>query len=172
MTVSIIAAESLNRVIGKDGELPWKMPADMRYFMRMTTGHHIIMGRKTYEEGGISKPLPRRVNIIVTRQEDWKSDGCIVVHSLEKALKIAKDADEQEVFVIGGEQIYCLALEKDLVDKIYLTQIEVHIPDGDTFFPQLNRKIWQKTSLERHPADEKNPYAYTFRVWEKTADIQ
>jgi len=167
MKVSLIAAESLNHVIGRNGELPWKMPADMRYFMRKTTGHHIIMGRKTYEEGGINKPLPRRVNIIVTRQKDWKSEGCIVVHSMEAALKIAEEGGEQEAFIIGGEQIYRLALEKDLVDTIYLTQIEVRIPDGDTFFPKLDREVWHKTSHEDHAANEKNPYAYAFRVWEK-----
>ncbi len=167
MITSIIAAESLNRVIGKNGELPWKMPSDMRYFMRKTKGHHVIMGRKTYEEGGINKPLPRRVNIIVTRQKDWESEGCIVVHSLEEGLKIAKNADETETFVIGGEQIYRLALDKDLVDKIYLTLIEVRIPDGDTFFPKLDRTVWKKTYHEQHAADEKNPYAYAFREWGK-----
>lgn len=167
MKVSIIAAESLNYVIGRNGELPWKMPADMRYFMRKTTGHHIIMGRKTYEEGGINKPLPKRVNIIVTRQKDWKSEGCIVVDSIEAGLKVAEKGGEQEAFIIGGEQIYRLALEKDLVDIIYLTQIEVRIPDGDTFFPKLDREIWHKTSHEDYAADDKNAYAYAFRVWEK-----
>lgn len=167
MIVSLIAAESLNHVIGVDGELPWKMPADMRYFMKKTTGHHIIMGRKTYEEGGINKPLPKRVNIIVTRQKDWTAKGCIVVHSVEEGLKIAEKAGEEEVFIIGGEQIYRLALEKDLVDKIYLTQIEVRIPDGDTFFPTLNREIWERTAYLRYPSDEKNPYAYAFREYRK-----
>ncbi len=167
MKVSIIAAESLNNVIGVDGELPWKVPADMRYFMKKTTGHHIIMGRKTYEEGGINKPLPRRVNIIVTRQKDWAAGGCIVVHSLEEALKVAEDGGEQEAFIIGGEEIYRLALKKDVVDKIYLTQIEVRIPDGDAFFPVLDRDIWERTAYHRYPSSDENPYAYAFREYEK-----
>lgn len=171
MKVSIIAAESINHVIGVAGELPWKAPADMRYFMKKTTGHHIIMGRKTYEEGGINKPLPRRVNIIITRQKDWTSEGCIVVHSLEEALKIAKEGGEKEAFVIGGEQIYRLALEKDIVDKIYLTQIEVEIPDGDAFFPILDGEVWEQTVYDRYSSDEKNPYAYAFREYQKKADL-
>ncbi|MEZ4886265.1 MAG: dihydrofolate reductase [Chitinophagales bacterium] len=172
MKVSIIAAESENHVIGVDGELPWKVPADMRYFMKKTTGHHIIMGRKTYEEGGVNKPLPKRVNIIVTRQKDWQAEGCIIVHSIEDALKIAEEGGEQEAFVIGGEQIYRLALEKDLVDKIYLTQIEVRIPDGDAFFPTLDRDVWERTVYERYPSDEKNMYAYAFREYQKKEDLK
>jgi len=121
MTVSMIAAATKNLVIGKDGKMPWYLPNDLRYFRRITLRHHVIMGRKTYEEFGKSKPLPKRTNIVVTRQKGLLLDGCHVVHSVEHGLEIARKNGETEAFIIGGAQIYCLALP--LADRIYLTNI-------------------------------------------------
>ncbi|MFA8434009.1 MAG: dihydrofolate reductase [Marinifilaceae bacterium] len=155
MKVSIIVAASRNDVIGKDNDLIWHLSSDLKRFKSLTTGHHIIMGRKTFES--IGKPLPNRTSIIITRQKDYSVDGCIVVNSLEEALSQVEN--EEEVFIIGGGSIYQEALEK--ADKIYLTRVH-HDFDGDTFFPKLNAKDWESVAREDHMPDEKNPFPYSF----------
>lgn len=155
MPVSIIVAASKNNVIGKDNQLIWHLSADLKRFKTLTTGHHIIMGRKTFES--IGKPLPNRTSIIITRQTDYKADGCIVVNSLEEALK--KVPAEQEAFIIGGGTIYKEAINK--ADKLYLTLVHAEF-DGDTFFPEHDEKIWNCLNREDHISDEKNEYAYSF----------
>ncbi|MDE5418328.1 dihydrofolate reductase [Labilibaculum sp. DW002] len=155
MKLSIIVAASQNNVIGKDNQLIWRLSADLKRFKALTTGHHIIMGRKTFDS--IGKPLPNRTSIIITRQADYKAEGCIVVNSLEEAIE--KAADQEEVFIIGGGTIYKEALSK--ADKLYYTKVHKDF-EGDTFFPVVNFQEWESVSREDCMPDEKNEYAYSF----------
>jgi len=155
MPISIIVAASQNNVIGKNNQLIWRLSADLKRFKALTTGHHIIMGRKTFDS--IGKPLPNRTSIIITRQEDYKAEGCIVVNSLEEAL--TKVPADQEAFIIGGGTIYKEAIDK--ADKLYLTMVHGKF-DGDTFFPKLDSKVWESLKREDHMPDEKNEHAYSF----------
>jgi dihydrofolate reductase len=157
---SLIAAIAQNNIIGKDNKLVWHMPADMRFFKNTTMGHTLIMGRKTFESFG--KPLPGRKSIVITRQKNWQYEGVVVVHSLEDAIKFAP-ADE-EVFIIGGAEIYRQAMP--LCQKMYLTIIH-HDFEGDTKFPAIDFSQWHLMSDEKHIADEKNAYDYSFRVYER-----
>jgi dihydrofolate reductase len=161
MTISLVVAAANNNTIGKDGKMPWHLSNDMKYFKNITWGMPVIMGRKTFESLG--KPLPGRKNILITRQ-DLKTEGVAVVKNFDDALFVARDTDAKEVFVIGGGEIYRLAFEKS--KRIYLTRVKGE-PEGDTFFPELDRKEWYLTSQEDHEADEKNSYAYSFQVWER-----
>lgn len=163
MKISIIAAVSENGVIGKDGEIPWYLPSDLKHFKELTTGHHIIMGRKTYES--IGKPLPDRTNVIVTRQQDYKTEGVEVVHSLDAALELVERSGNTQCFIIGGGEIFRQAMDK--VNKIYLTRVHTKT-EGDTYFPELDPLIWKEVSREQNLADEKNPYPYDFVVYERT----
>ncbi len=155
MPISIIVAASQNNVIGKDNQLIWRLSADLKRFKALTTGHHIIMGRKTFDS--IGKPRPNRTAIIITRQADYKAEGCIVVNSLEEAL--AKVPADQEAFVIGGGTIYKEAIDK--ADKLYLTLVHGKF-DGDTFFPKHDSKMWESLKREDHMPDAKNEHAYSF----------
>ena len=166
MKISLIVAAAENGVIGKDNNLIWHLPKDMKFFKETTTGHHVIMGRKNFESIPHKySPLPNRTNIIITRQSDYVAKGCVVVNSLEEALEFARDNGEGEAFIIGGGQIYKLALDKGLVDKIYLTKIHYSF-DGDTFMPPLSSN-WIETKKIEHPADEKHRYSYDFITLEK-----
>ena len=166
MKVSLIVAASENGVIGKDNDLIWHLPKDMRFFKDTTMGHHVIMGRKNFESIPHKfRPLPNRTNVVITRQTAYKADGCMVVSSIEGALQIAKHNGEDEAFIIGGGQIYKLALEANLVDKIYLTKVH-HSFEGDTFFPALN-KDWKEISRIQNQADEKHLYNFDFITLEK-----
>ena len=166
MTISLIAAMAQNRVIGKNNDLPWRLPDDMKFFMQTTKGHHVLMGRKNYDSLGEKfRPLPHRTNIVVTRQKDLKAPGCIIVNSVEKGLGIAVENNEPEIFVIGGAEIYKIALP--LADRIYLTEIHARI-EGDTFFPEFNKREWQEVSRKPHAADDRHPYAFDFVIYEKT----
>ncbi|HWK99396.1 MAG TPA: dihydrofolate reductase, partial [Parapedobacter sp.] len=133
---------------------------DLRFFKRTTTGHTVIMGRKTYESVG--KPLPNRRNIIITRQAAYAVEGAEVVHSLTAALD--KSADESEVFVVGGAEIYKEALA--IIDRIYLTRVHITLP-GDSFFPELDEQTWRLVSEDSYPADERHAYRYTFQIYER-----
>ncbi len=153
--ISIIVAMAKNRVIGKDNDMPWHLPADLQHFRKMTSGKPIIMGRKTYES--IGRPLPKRHNIIVSRNGDYEVDGCDVVSSLDEAVKIAGDVDE--LFIIGGGFLYNQTI--DQADKLYLTFIDLEV-DGDTLFPKYEHLKLTKSASEHHQKDEKNPYNYEF----------
>ena len=163
MTVSLIVALSANRVIGRDGGLPWYLPADLRHFKRTTMGHHLIIGRRTWEEVG--KPLPGRDMVVVTRSRNFAPEGVQVVRSVEQALEIA--ATDDEPFIGGGAQIYRIALARDLVDRLYLTRIHTEI-EGDTRFPEIDFDTWELVSEDHHEADEKNEFAYSFLVFERS----
>ncbi|MBI1761807.1 MAG: dihydrofolate reductase [Acidobacteria bacterium] len=157
MIVSLIAALDRRRGIGKDNQLPWRLPADMKRFRELTLGHHLIVGRKTYES--IGKPLPGRTLIIVTRQPDVQVKGCLVVDSVAEALALANTRGEQEVFVIGGAEIYAQTLAQ--ADRLYLTFVEAEVA-ADTFFPVFAADDWQEVERSTHAADEKHQYAFTF----------
>lgn len=163
MIISAIAAMSSNRVIGVENQLPWHLPADMKYFMRTTRGHHVIMGRKTFESMGV--PLKNRTNIIITRDMFYSASGIMVTHSLREALEIPRVHEEQEVFIIGGAEIYKLALP--VLDRIYLTEIDLEVENGDAFFPMFESSEWKIISEEKHDPDIKNQYSYTFKIFEK-----
>jgi dihydrofolate reductase len=166
MKVSLIVAAAENGVIGKDNDLIWHLPKDMLFFKETTLNHHVIMGRKNFESIPHKyRPLPNRTNIVITRQPDYKADGCVVVNSVEAALEIAKENGDKEPFIIGGGQIYKLALEANLVDRIYLTKIH-HTFDGDTFFPELNNK-WKELNKTVNKADEKHAYDYDYITLER-----
>lgn len=155
MEVCIVVAVAENGVIGKDNDLIWHLPADLKFFKNTTTGHHIIMGRKTYES--IGKPLPNRTTIIITRKTDYTAEGCIVVNSLQDALAAVKNDDQP--CIVGGAEIYRQAM--DVTDVIYLTRIH-HSFEGDTYFPEIPEDKWVVESEEPHQPDEKNKYPYTF----------
>lgn len=157
MIKSIIVAKADNNVIGKNNSLIWHMPADLRHFKSKTMGHYIIMGRKTFES--MDKPLPGRTSIVVTRNKDYRAEGCLIVHHVQEAFDIAEANKQKEVFILGGAQIYDITL--DAADKIYLTEIKATL-EGDTFFPEIDKSKWREVRREEHEADEKNPYPYAF----------
>jgi len=161
MLISIIAAMSLNWVIAKNNQIPWRIPGEQKRFKEITWGHSLIMGRKTYES--IGKPLPGRTNIVITRQQNYTAAGCIVVHSLEAALKNCPP-NETEAFIIGGAQIFRLALP--IVQRIYLTTIQQEI-EGDAFFPEVSSTEFNEIKLEYIDAI----VPYTFAVLERATGI-
>ena len=162
MPVSLIVAVSSNGKIGRDGGLPWYLPADLKHFKRTTMGHHLIIGRRTWEEVG--KPLPGRTMVVVTRSRRFAPKGAQVVRSVEQALELA--AEDDEPFIGGGSQIYRIALAGDLVDRIYLTRIHAEV-EGDTHFPDFDLGEWELVTEEHHEADEKNEFDYSFLVYER-----
>lgn len=162
MTLSIIAALGRNRAIGYQNQLPWRLPADLQRFKQLTLGHHILMGRKTYES--IGRPLPGRTSIIITRQADYKAEGCLIAHSLEEAIALAKARGEQEAFVIGGADIYAQAIP--LADRMYLTFVEAE-PEADAFFPMFDENAWGTTEEVSFTTDEKHAYAMKFITLQK-----
>ncbi len=170
ITLSIIVAMSNNRAIGKDNQLLWHLPEDLRYFKQITMGKPIVMGRKTFES--IGRPLPGRLNIVITRQNDWSHDGVRVVHSIDEALRLAEAQSMidgiNEIMVIGGAEIYKTALPK--TDKLYLTRVDADI-EGDAFFPEIDELQWRETSRDVFAArpDHHNPYDYAFCVLERIA---
>ena len=163
MKISLICAVSQNGVIGRDNRLPWHLPADLAHFKRLTTGHHILMGRKTYES--IGKPLPNRTNIVITRQADFQAGGCLVANSLEEALGLC--VNNEELFIIGGAEIYRQALP--IANKIYLTYIR-HNFEGDTFLFEIDSSVWSEASREDFGPDGKNKYSYSFITYKKSKE--
>lgn len=164
MIVSAIVAAAKNRVIGFQNEIPWYLPADFRYFKKTTMGHHIIMGRKCFES--IGRPLPKRTNIIITRDPFYLAYDCLIVHSIQEALQLAEDNHETEAFIIGGGEIYAQSM--DLLDRIYYTEVDIE-PEGDVFFPELDPNIWREVSREFHEKDDKNEVDYSFVVHERVS---
>ena len=162
MIISLIVAMDEKRGIGKAGKLPWRLSSDLKRFRELTMGHHLIVGRKTFES--IGKPLPGRQMIVVTRNTGFKPEGCIVAGSVQEALDIALERGETEVFVIGGAQIYSQTFQ--IADRVYLTQVHAKV-DADTFFPELNYEAWTPTQSAFQPADDKNQYSFTFNLLER-----
>jgi dihydrofolate reductase len=162
MIITLVVAASENNVIGRDGGLPWDLPNDMRHFKEITIGHTVVMGRKTYSS--IGRPLPDRRNIIVTRQDDFRVEGCEIVHSLEEAFALSEEAASEEVCVIGGGEIYAQALP--FASRIELTRVHITI-DGDTFFPKFSEDSWEEINREEHEEDDDHIYPYTFLTYER-----
>jgi dihydrofolate reductase len=162
MLVSAIVAAAENHVIGDGEDIPWRISTDLKYFKRTTLNHHVIMGRKTFASMG--RPLPKRTNIVLTRDPLFVATGIIVAHSIEEALTIAYDNGEQEAFIIGGGEIYRQSM--DYLDKIYLTRVHAEMP-GETTFPELDTAQWELVSQEAHPAGERDDHPFTFEIYER-----
>ncbi|MEM7109660.1 MAG: dihydrofolate reductase [Bacteroidota bacterium] len=165
MKISMIAAVAKNRVIGKDNDLVWNLPDDMKFFMRTTSGNPVIMGRKNYESIPAKyRPLPKRKNIIITRQPNYAAEGAFVVHSLEAAIVLAQEDSPEETFIIGGGQIYEMGL--DVADTLYITEIDGTF-DGDTFFPHYDPSEWKEVKRIPHPTDDRHAYSFDFVTYER-----
>ncbi len=160
--IKILVACDENRVIGKDNQLIWHLPADLKRFKSLTTGHVILMGRKTYES--IGKPLPNRTTIVITRQADFQAEGTITAHSVDEAILKAKSLSREDIFIVGGAEIYTLSLA--LADQILLTQLHDFF-DGDAYFPEISAETWEIVARERGLTDEKNPFQYSFITYQK-----
>ena len=165
MITALVVAVAGNGVIGRDGALPWSLPADLKHFRTLTTGHHVVMGRKTH--ASIGRALPGRTNLVLTRHPELVAPGCRAVATLDEALAIARAAGETECFVIGGAGVYARALPR--ARRIHLTEVHAAL-DGDVRFPPFDRACWAEVSRETRPADERNPYPLAFTVLERVAD--
>jgi dihydrofolate reductase len=161
MLISGIVAKSLNHVIGVDNRLPWRLPADLSYFKQLTLNHHIMMGRKTFES--IGKPLPQRTSIILTKDTAYNFENTFVTNSIQKGIEFAEQNAENELFIIGGAEIYRLAMP--LLNRLYVTEVQVYI-EGDKFFPLISED-WQEINREKHSKDLKNIYDYEFVMYQK-----
>jgi len=157
--ISLIVAMDEKRGIGIEGKLPWHLPADLRHFKSLTMGHHIIMGRKTYES--IGRPLPGRIMVVITRNPAYQAEGCLIAHSLEAAIEKARKSGEDEAFIIGGGQIFAEAIE--LADRIYLTLVHT-FTNTDVFFPEMAPDHWEEIEAEEHHVDNKNLFPLTFKI--------
>lgn len=157
--ITMIAAAGENNELGKDNGLLWHLPDDFKRFKKLTTGHYIIMGRKTFES--FPKPLPNRIHLVITRNRDYKKEGAVVVHSLEEALQQAKE--DAQSFIIGGGEIYKMALPR--AEKIELTRVHGTFEDADTFFPEFSKEEWQLVSDTQHEKDERHDYSFTYETW-------
>lgn len=156
--ITVIAAAAENNALGKDNDLVWHLPDDFKRFKQLTTGHHIIMGRKTFES--FPKPLPNRTHIVITRNKKYQKEGAVVVHSIEEALALAKN--DPQPFIIGGGEIYKQGLP--FADKIELTRVHATV-DADTFFPEIDEQKWDLVAEKYHPKDDKHEYAFTYLTY-------
>jgi dihydrofolate reductase len=163
MTISLLVAAAENNAIGKNNQLLWSLPNDMKFFKNTTWGMAVVMGRKTYES--VDKPLPGRYNIVITRQAEWKKESVIVATDLQDALKKAAETNCNEVFIIGGGEIYKWAIE--IADKILITRVHASFDDADTFFPEIDESKWELIKNQDFGVDEKHKYAYSFQTWSK-----
>ena len=161
--LSIIVAMSRNRVIGSKGAIPWRLPGELKRFRAITMGHHLIMGRRTWES--IGRPLPGRTSVIVTRQSGYRASGAMVAHSLDEAIAACRGDDE--IFVIGGAELYAQALPR--ASRLYLTVLEAEI-EGDTWMPEIDASIWRETASESFAADGQHAYAYRCSLHERVRD--
>ncbi|MAN27783.1 MULTISPECIES: dihydrofolate reductase [Mesonia] len=158
--LTIIAAAAENNALGKDNDLVWHLPDDFKRFKKLTTGHHIIMGRKTFES--FPQPLPNRTHVVITRQQDYDNENCIVVHNLKDALAFA--SKDEQPFIIGGGEIYKQSLS--YADKIELTRVHGEF-EADTYFPELDMNDWELVHEEFHEKDEKHNYAFSYLTYER-----
>lgn len=168
MIISLIVAIAKNRVIGKNNQLIWHLPKDMKFFMDTTIHHPVIMGRKNFESIPEKyRPLKNRDNIIITRNQNYTAEGCAIVYSIEESIEyVNKNLKTNELFIIGGGEIYKKCLEMDIVDRMYITHIETAF-DGDTFFPEINRKNWTSETIMEHVKDDKNPHDFNIVKYNK-----
>ncbi len=162
MRISLVAAMAEDGIIGRDGGLPWHLPDDLKRFRALTTGHHVVMGRRTHQS--IGRALPGRTNLVLSRDPSYRAPGCQVVRSLEEALEVASAAGEDEAFVIGGAAVYADALAR--ADRIYLTRVGARV-DGDVRFPALDAGAWVESSREEHVADTRHAYPFVLSVLDR-----
>ena len=162
MIISLVVAASTNNAIGKDGQLLWHLPNDLKFFKNITWGMTVVMGRKTFES--VNKPLPGRVNIVITSQPGWTAENVWVANNLQEALSLAETTHCKEIFIIGGGEIYKQSMS--IANRIYITRVHASF-DADTFFPVIDETIWKLTDNKDFAADEKHKYAYSFQVWDK-----
>ena len=162
MTISLVVAASENNAIGKNNQLIWHLPNDLKFFKNTTWGFPVIMGRKSFES--VNKPLPGRTNIVITTNPDWKAETVIVVNNLKDAIQKAAETNSKQIFIIGGGEIYKQSM--DIADSIYITRVHADL-EGDTFFPLIDESKWKLTSNQDFEADEKHAYSYSFQIWEK-----
>ena len=167
MIISSIVAVARNNVIGRDNDIPWYLPADLKYFKKQTLNHHILMGRKCFES--IGKALPKRTNIVLTRNPFFLADQCLVAHTVQEAIDMAVDNGEEELFIIGGGQVYDMTA--DLWDRVYLTEVDLYV-EGDVLFPELDAEEWKLISEIENTQDEKNECDYTFKILERRSPKQ
>lgn len=168
MKVSLIVAAGENLEIGKNNDLLWHLPKDMRFFTQSTKGHYVIMGRKNWESIPLKyRPLSNRVNVVVSRQDSINVEGGVHVKTIEEGIELARNNNDDEAFIIGGGQIYRLAIEKDLVDTIYFTRVHSSF-EADTFFPKIDLSRWKEESNEYFESDEKNPFSFTIYHYSKS----
>lgn len=166
MVISLVVAASENNAIGKNNQLLWHLPKDMKFFKNTTWAMPVVMGRKTFESMG-SKPLPGRKNIVITRQPGWKGEGVSVVNSVDAAAALAEQLNYKEIFIIGGGEIYLIAFGR--ANKIYMTRVKADL-EGDTYFPVIEKNDWTLMSKVDNPADEKHAYAFSFQLWERKSN--
>ncbi len=162
MKVKLIVAKAENNAIGKGNDLIWRLPADLKFFKSTTIGHTLIMGRKTFES--IGRPLPGRTTIIITRDKNYKQEGCIIAHSIENALELVENDDSP--FIAGGATIYKQAFEMDIIDEMIITEVHEEF-EADAFFPNIDLSKWEELSRDKHFTDEKNKYNYSFVTYNK-----
>ena len=163
MKAILVVAIAENNVIGKDNDLIWHLPKDLAFFKKTTLDGIVVMGRKNFESIPEKfRPLPKRTNVVITRNKDYKADGCEVFHSLSDVY--AKYRNEEEIYIIGGGQIYSQALENNWIDEMYISHVQESF-DGDTFFPKIDNEKWHVETVETHPIDDKNKYAFTVKKY-------
>ncbi|MGI8581525.1 MAG: dihydrofolate reductase [Chitinophagaceae bacterium] len=162
LIISHLVAASENNVIGRNNKIPWHLPNDLKFFKNKSWAMPVIMGRNTYES--LDKPLQGRINVVITTNKDWQRDDVTVAHSIDEAIEKACESDCNELFIIGGGETFKQSM--DIVNRIYLTRVHTTI-DGNTFYPSFDESKWKLISEDRHPADEKHQFAYTFQLWEK-----
>jgi dihydrofolate reductase len=163
VSISLVVAAANNNAIGKNNQLLWHLPNDMKYFKNVTWGMPVVMGRKTFE--ALGKALPGRKNIVLTKQAGWKAEGVVAVKNFDDALFLVKEMDVKEVMVIGGGEIYRSVFDK--ANRIHMTRVKAEFEDADTFFPAIDPTVWKLVSQKNHEADEKHKYGYSFQVWER-----
>ncbi len=159
--ITIIAAAAENNALGKDGDLVWHLPDDFKRFKKLTSGHHIIMGRKTFES--LPNLLPNRTHVVITRQTDYHPEGAHIVHNLDAALDFA--ANDKNIFIIGGGEIYKMAMNR--ATDLELTRVHASFPEADTFFPEIDGNQWELTEKKAHLRDEKHAYSFDYLTYVK-----
>jgi len=160
--IAMVVAASTNNAIGKNNQLLWCLPNDLKFFKNTTWGFPVIMGRKSFES--VNRPLPGRTNIVITRKPGWKADGTIAAADLEDAIKKAEETNAKQIFIIGGGEIYKQSMA--ITDTIYITRVHA-VLEGDTYFPEIDEKEWEQVSNTDFPADEKHAWPFSFQVWKK-----
>lgn len=162
----MIAAKANDNAIGKDNDMIWHLPDDLKYFKDKTRNRHILMGRKNFDSLGEKyQPLPQRINIVITRNKDWQHDGVKVFHDVEDGIAFAKENNEEELFIIGGGEIYKEGLK--FADRLYITEVDAEFPDAEAYFPEFDKSEWKEVSREHHSKDERHQLNFDYVVYDR-----